>query len=353
MAYASIDKSALFFKNKRFTGNNTSGHAITGVGFQPDMVWFKNASSTQNWRAFDVLRGATYRLVPNENSANAAEAQQLQAFGSDGFTVGADGSVNGNTETMNAFCWKAGTSVSGTTTGSGTGKAYSGSVSTTAGFSIIKYLGNGSAGHTIPHHLSAVPKMIIVKKLTSADWQVYHVGIGNTKKLSLNTTGAASVENTRWNSTTPTSSVFTLGTSGNVNANDVSFIAYCFAEKTGFSKFGTFEGNGTAYPNSPFIYTGFKPKLFLWKNADDSGGDDHWNFVDSEAQQYNARDGGFYWLDSTYTESNFSGNEINFLSNGVKINPASAYHNQSGATYVYMAFGQSIVGSNNIPATAR
>jgi len=350
MAYTSIDKSALFFKNKRFTGNNTSGHAITGVGFQPDMVWFKNASSQQNWRAFDVLRGATYRLVPNENTANGAEAQQLQAFGSDGFTVGADGSVNGNTETMNAFCWKAGGTGSANTSGSINSTV---SVNQTSGFSVVSYTGTG-ANATVGHGLGAVPKMIIVKELNNtSNWIVYHNATGNGKGLQLNTTASTDTDSTFWNSTTPTSTVFSLGSNGNVNGSSDTYIAYCFAEKTGFSKFGTFEGNGTAFPNSPFIYTGFKTKWFLWKNADDSGGDDHWNLVDSEAQQYNTRDGGFYWLDSTYTESNFSGNEINFLSNGVKIQQSSAYHNQSGSTYIYMAFGQSLVGSNNVPCTAR
>lgn len=353
MAYTGINKSSLNYKNKRFTGNNTSGHAITGVGFAPDTVWFKNASSQQNWRWFDRPRGATKRLSHNSNIPEGTEANQLQAFGSDGFTVGADGSVNGNTETMNAFCFKAGGTGSSNTDGS-INTTYT-SVNSSAGFSISTFTGTGSNA-TVGHGLGVAPDMVIVKDRTAGtnnDWFVYHKSISATHYVRINEPDASTTSSTLWQNTAPTSSVFYIGTNGNVNTSGNTYVAYCFASKTGFSKVGSFEGNGSAFPNSPFIYTGFKPKLFIWKNADDGGADDNWNMVDSEAQQYNIRDGGFYWLNSDYTESNFSGNQINFLSNGVKIDKASSYHNQNGSTYIYMAIGQSLVGSNNIPCTAR
>jgi len=343
MAYTGINKSSLNFTTKLFTGNNTNAHAITGVGFQPDMVWFKNRSSQQNWRAFDVIRGATYRIVPNENTANGAEAQQLQAFGADGFTVGADGSVNGNNESMSAYCWKAGNSQGSSNTDGSINTTYT-SVNTTAGFSISSYTGTGSNA-TVGHGLGAVPKMIIIKELNNtSNWIVYHASTGNGKGLQLNTTAATDTDSTFWNSTTPTSSVFSLGNNGNVNGSSDNYIAYCFAEKPGFSKFGSYIGNGEA--NGTFVYTGFKPKMVIVKETGSTG-----NWI-VKNDYYDNQNDHYVLVNSTDAETSGAVVGFDLLSNGFKLRGTAGDSNGSGASISYMAFGQTIVGTNNVPCTA-
>ena len=342
MAYTSINKSSLNFTNKLFTGNNTSGHAITGVGFQPDMVWFRNRSSQQNWRAFDVIRGATYRLVPNEGSVNAAEAQQLQAFGADGFTVGADGSVNGNTEAMSAYCWKAGGSASANTDGSINSTV---SVNTTAGFSIVKWTGSG-ANATIGHGLGATPNVVIVKNLGATEnWVNFHTPFGPTKYVKLNDTSAEATSSDVWNNTAPTSSVFYVGSNSATNQSGNDMIAYCFTDKTGYSKFGKYVGNGNA--DGTFVYTGFKPKMVIVKEYNGSG-----NWIVKNDYYDNQND---HYVLVNEVDAETSGAVVGFdlLSNGFKLRGTAGDSNGSSASILYMAFGQSIVGSNNIPCTAR
>ena len=227
MAYSTISKPGLYFNTKLFEGNGST-QSLTGVGFQPDWVWFKNRDSSQNHRLFDAVRGAGKNIKSNgdtaEIDAGTGASGQLRTFDSDGFSVGSDGSVNNNNESIVAWNWKAGTTGSGTTGGSGTGKSYSYSVNTTAGFSIVKYGGNGTAGHTIPHHLGAIPRFIMVKATTRQDnWRLYHAGISDsdpeTDEIYLDVTNAAVDTNTAWYDTAPTSSVFTVGTNNGVNKN--------------------------------------------------------------------------------------------------------------------------------------
>ena len=223
MAFTTIDKSSSYFKPKAFTGNGSAGNAITGVGFQPDWVWFKNRATTNSHSIFDSVRGTTKNIVSNTSAAESTNSNGLTAFGTDGFTVGSDADVNGNGNGMISWNWKAGTTGSGNTTDS---------VSTTSRFSIIKYVGNGSAGQTIPHHLGVVPKMIIVKPLDAADnWRVYHHNMnysstdGEDYHMQFNSTGGKTDSANYWNDTAPTSSVFTLGSDSGVGANDQEFIA--------------------------------------------------------------------------------------------------------------------------------
>ena len=239
---------------------------------------------------------------------------------------------------------------SGTTTGSGTGKAYSYSVNTSSGFSIVKYLGNGTANHTIPHHLGAKPEWIIVKQLTGTyDWRVYFDKEGNQKIVRLNTSGASSSSTDYWNNTSPTSSVFNLGTGGGVNGNDVPYIAYCFRSITGYSKMGKFNGNGNA--DGPFVYTGFKPSLIIIKDSDNAG--ENWFLFDNKRPGYNVNKNLFN-INDTGAETASGANQIDILSNGFKMRSTNNGTNRSGGEgFNYLAFGQSIVGSNNIPATAR
>ena len=353
MAYTTINKSADYFNTKLFTGNGST-QSITGVGFQPDWIWFKNRSSTQNHRLFDAVRGAGKNLVSNATSAeiNAGTGTdgQLRTFDSDGFSVGSDGSVNNNGENIISWNWKAGTTGSGTSTGSGTGKAYSYSVNTTAGFSIVKYLGNGTAGHTIPHHLGAVPKMIMVKRIDSQNnWTVYHAVQGNTHGSYLDTTAAQVDSDAFWNDTTPTSSVFTLGNGASVNNSSGTYIAYCFAEKTGYSKCGKFIGNQNA--DGSFVYTGFKPQFIFFKQYTSiATASSDWVMTDIKRPGYNVANKKILANESTAESTSET---VNFLSNGFKLDNSTTDLNYSTRTYIYWAFGQSLVGSNNVPCTAR
>ena len=343
MAYTTIDKSSLHFNTVQWTGN-ASTNAITGVGFRPDWIWGKSHTSGYSHQLYDVLRGATYALKTNGDAAQETLSTGLTSFDSDGFTLGSNTNINASGHTVTAWNWKAGTTGSGTTGGSGTAKSYSYSVNTTSGFSIVKYEGNGTNNHQIPHHLGAVPKMIIFKNEQNGyGWDVYHdVSMGNAKRMYLSASNAEASATNFLNSTTPTSTYINLGDAGHTNHSGTSHIAYVFAEKTGYSKFGSYTGNGNA--DGTFVYLGFKPHFFLIKRVDSA---EDWIMTDSKRgypQTWN------YVLAST-NAAEASGLPYDFLSNGVKFRGAT--QNVSGATFLYMAFGQSLVGSNNVPCTAR
>ena len=343
---AIIDKPSDYFNTKLYTGTGSS-HAITGVGFAPNWVWLKRRDTSGNNYVFDTVRGATQRLITNDPASDAVDNASLTAFGSDGFTVNTETDLNANSGTFVSWNWKAGTSVSGTSTGSGTGKAYSGSVNTTSGFSIIKYLGNGSSGHTIPHHLSAVPQFIVVKSLDrGTNWITYQAPLGAGKFLRLNQTNAESTSSSRWNDTTPTSTVFTVGNDGDLNNNDEDYIAYIIANVQGYSKIGNYTGNGNA--DGPFTYLGFKPAFIMIKRTDVAK---NWYINDNLRDGYNNDNP---YLSPNLTAAGTGGTEIDLLSNGFKITASGTGHNQSGGTYIYMAFAENpFVASNFNAATAR
>ena len=348
MAYTTIDKSSLYFNTKLYTGTGSS-NAITGVGFQPDFTWIKDRDATNNHSLYDSVRGVTKVLLSNATNAETTYAQGLTAFGTDGFTVGTDSQNNTNGNDIVSWNWKAGTTGSGTTTGSGYGKAYSYSVNTTAGFSIIQYKGNGSAGQQIPHHLGVVPQCIILKPMDRTDnWRVYHVGTDTTSpgnyQLKLNSTAVRDSGSDVWNDTIPTSTYFTLGSNAGVCANDENFIAYCFTEKVGYSKFGSYVGNGNA--GGTFVYTGFKPQFIIQKPLSTT---QNWQLHDTKRPGYNVKN---YNLSPNNTNAEAENDFIDILSNGFK-NRTSGVLNVANNTHVYIAFGQSIVGSNNVPCTAR
>ena len=348
MAYTTIDDPSDYFNTKLYTGNATNPTTISGIGFQPDWVWTKGRSTAEGHRLCDSVRGATKDILSNTTSVESTNAIGLKSFNSDGYVIGNSNGYNKNTETFVSWNWLAGTSVSGTTTGSGTGKAYSGSVSTTAGFSIIKYLGNGTAGHTIPHHLGAVPEWILVKQTIGGDenWFSYHVGLGNTKDIHLNQANAGATADS-WNDTTPTSSVFSISDQSAVNGNGNTHVAYCFAEKQGYSKFGSYVGNGNV--EGPFVYTGFKPAFVLVKNG--SSNATNWSIVDNKRDSSNDGTPKLLLPDSNSAESTFS--FIDLLSNGFKLRYSSD-SNTSGNVMIYMAFAENpFVTSTGIPTTAR
>jgi hypothetical protein len=347
MAYTTINKSTDYFNTKLYTGTGSS-NALTGVGFQPDMTWIKERGAIGDHFVCDAVRGVTKYILPNATGVEGTNANTLTAFGADGFTVGSDGWTNNNTDTYASWNWKANGAGSANTDGSINSTATS--ANTTAGFSISKYTGTGSNA-TVGHGLGVVPKMIIVKRLDGNDsWWVYNEAIGNGAYLVLSSTGSSSTSGAPglWNSTSPTSSVFSVGTNGGVNASGGTYIAYCFAEKTGYSKFGSYTGNGNA--DGTFVYTGFKPAWVMVKATSISN--EAWKIYDNKRNIFNVSETTLNASDNS-AEGTGSGNYIDILSNGLKIRSNDTRLNQSGQTYIYMAFGQSLVGSNNTPCTAR
>jgi len=351
MSFTDIDDPGEYFNTVLYTGTGSS-NAISGVGFSPNWVWIKERDSTSSHSVSDTIRGVTKRLNPDLTDDEETLSGLMTSFDSDGFTNAADNGVNENTKTYVAWNWKAGTAVSGNSGGSGTAKAYSGSVNTDAGFSIIKYIGNGSSGHTIPHHLSAIPKMMIIKNMTtnSTNWMIYHVALGNTKAIYF-TTAYADIDAGWWNNTSPTSSVFTLGNHDNHNANDNSVIAYCFAEKQGYSKFGSYVGNGNA--DGTFFYLGFKPAWVMLKKTTD--GTSSWCIFDNKRLGRNPNNPRLYANNNNASEGASDEAYVDILSNGFKLRGAQPDINLSGKTYIYMAFAEQpfVTGASAIPATAR
>ena len=341
MAYTTVNKSSLFMNPKLYTGNGAASHAITGVGFQPDWVWLKNRSGADNNSLNDVVRGANKNLVSNNANAEATTTDQLMSFNSDGFTVGASGSANTNGNNFVSWNWKANGSGSANTNGSINSTV---SVNTTSGFSIVKWTGTGSNA-TIGHGLTVAPAMIIVKELgTANDWVVYHKSLGGGKYIYLNqTTGEASAS-TVWQNYDPTSSVFYTGTSGLVSQSE-PYIAYCFAEKTGYSKMGLYTGNGNN--DGAFIYLGFKPAFLMIKRSDQ---DQPWLLFDNK-RSTNVNQSKLF-PNTNGAENNDTSNGIDFLSNGFKLRRNNGESNETG-NYIYMAFGQTLVGTNNVPNNAR
>ena len=269
MAYTTIKKPSDYFNTKLYTGNSST-NAITGVGFQPDWTWIKQRNGTNYHTVFDIVRGATKRIFPNATDAEDTAGSSLTSFDSDGFTLDANAGVNGTGNTFASWNWLASNTTASNTDGSITSTV---SANTTSGFRIISRTGTGSVG-TVGHGLGSVPKMIITKKISASDnWGVYHSSLGATKYLVLNDTSSVGTSTSPFNNTEPTSSVFTVGTGTTWNGSGETFIDYCFAEKKGFSKFGSYTGNGNA--DGTFTYLGFKPAWVMLKRTDASG--ERWN----------------------------------------------------------------------------
>jgi hypothetical protein len=349
MAYTSVDDPTIYFNTKLYTGNGSTGHAITGVGFQPDWVWIKSRDegSGNNHNAFDVIRGASKGLQPNDTDAEYTASSVHESFDTDGFTLGDNGQVNGSSENFVSWNWKAGGSASSNTDGSITSSV---SANTTAGFNIVSWTGTGSTG-TVGHGLGATPSMIIIKERNNAtSWIVYHhknTSAPATDYLLLNSTQATDDYADYFNDTEPTSSVFTIDTAGDINGSSDTYIAYCFAEKKGYSKFGSYLGSGSTSIGS-FIHTGFKPAWVLLKQTDSAGS---WNLYDNKRNGFNV-DNDLILVDAVNAEANAT--FIDFLSNGFKIRDTDDDRNASNGTYIYMAFAESpFTNSNGIPNNAR
>ena len=348
MAYTTINKSTEHFNTITWSGTG-SGKSETGVGFQPDWVWTKGRTlGGYNHYIVDAVRGSTKVVYSNLTEAEDTDSNGISAFGSDGYTFGTSNGYNNGSNTYVAWNWKAGGGQGSSNTAGSINTTYT-SVNTTAGFSISTYTGNGSNNATIGHGLGAVPKMMIFKILSSADdWTVYHAFLGATKKLNLNDTGAASTVPQIFNDTEPTSSLITFGTHSRTNSSGGNYVCYAFAEKTGYSKFGSYTGGGSD-GDGVFIYTGFKPAFVIIKKTSATG---NWILLDSKRS--NNVNQSKLFPDTNDAENTDTGNGVDLLSNGFKCRRNNGETNESGASYIYMAFAEApLVGSNNVPCTAR
>ena len=349
MAYTTIDKPSDYFNTKLYTGNGST-QSITGVGFQPDWLWIKQRSNAENHFLFDAVRGVNKRLISNLDGTESTEANSMTSFDSDGFSLGnGRDEVNQSGASIVAWNWKAGTSFTNDASSTGIGSIDStGSASDTSGFSIVSYTGSGSSA-TLKHGLSTAPKLVIVKNRGDArPWTVGSTAIGFDHILKLNETSAKENNDEMFGDTAPTSSVFTVNNSVFTNSSGHNYIAYCFAEKKGYSKFGSYTGNGNA--DGTFVYTGFKPAFVLCKNTGNSGA--QWLMVDNKRVGINPIEN-YVQANSSSAEATGTDN-YDFLSNGFKCRSTNSWNNQSGYNIIYMAFAENpFVTSTGVPATAR
>ena len=331
-AYTTIDDPEAYFQVKLYTGtNDDTAFTLDGdTDMQPDLVWLKvrSAGSGQDHTLFDSVRGVTKFVEANNGLAEATGSNYLTAFNSDGFTLGDDQShVNAASDTYVAWCWKE---------------------STTSGFDIDAYDGTGSA-RTEAHSLSAVPEWYIVKELDNAgSWYTYTKTTGNEQSMFLNGTNQiAEASSGYWNSTTPTSSVFSLGTNAGVNQSSTGYIAYLWRSVQGYSKLGSYTGNGSA--DGTFVYTGFRPAWVIVKNADAL---ENWIIFDNKRPGRNLTDA--LLKPNLSNAESTSGVKFDLLSNGFKARVSDAEGNSSGDDFIYMAFAEApFVNSEGVPGNAR
>jgi len=346
-AQTDSDYPAKQFGSVLYTGNGTSNNAITGLGFQPDLVWTKNRSNVADYSnaLVDSSRGRAKVLYSQRTDAEPSDSgasDDVKSFDSDGFTVGTGNniSINANTHTYVGWCWRA----NGGTTASNTDGSITSTVqaNTAAGFSIITYTGTGSNA-TIGHGLSAKPDFILFKRRSGGvqNWKVYHTGTG-VKVLTLNDSRAVETDSSMFNNTEPTSSVISIGTQTNVNTSSGDQLCYAWHDVEGFQKFGTYEGNGNA--DGPFIYTGFRPRMLFIKNSEQSA---NWEVHDTARSTFNVVDDYLFW-DTNATENSASGTfAVDILSNGFKIRSTETNLNTSGRTFIYGAWADVPFKYNN------
>ena len=333
-----ISNGAAYMAASLYTGNGSTQsitNTVNGVSFKPDLIWIKSRSNALSHKLVNSVVGIQKALSSDSTAAESSDTGGVTAFNSNGFTIGTTLAYNTNAATFVAWQWLAGAgSTSSNTSGSITSTV---SVNATAGFSIATYTGTG-ANATVGHGLGVAPSMIIVKSRSAAatNWVTYTASQGATKYLLLNTTAAVVTDSTPWNNTSPTSSVFSVGTSSNTNGNTSTFVAYCFAAVAGYSAFGSYTGNGSA--DGPFVYLGFRPRFVMVKRTDSTGG---WNITDTSIAPYNLSQA---LLQANTSAAEVSTAELDILSNGFKYRGTSTNvlfdHNVSGATYIYAAFAE-------------
>lgn len=337
------------FNTVLYTGNGST-QSITGVGFQPDLLWIKARTSTDYHGLFDSSRGSTKRLFVNETDAESTQSAGVTSFDSDGFSLGSNLGQNRNTTTFVGWNWKGN---GGTTSSDGNGDITSTvQVNSLAKSSIVLYTGFGESVKTVGHGIGAVPETIwFFPRSSSGNRHVYHHKIGNGKALYFNENNTEQTDGNFLNNTTPTSSLITLGTSSAANPESVTMVAYCYTGVEGFSQFGSYVGNGAN--NGPYVYTGFKPAWLMIKCS--SGHAESWHIWDNKRM---VPDGGFTGDTGTRggggnpnqaaLSPNTDGQDtsastpynIDFLSQGFKIREDHDLLNGSGDTYVYWAFAE-------------
>jgi hypothetical protein len=352
MAYTVVDKGSKYFDTSLYTGTGSS-QSISNLNFQPDFTWIKGRSGATDHALYDNVRGVQKDLVSNATSAETTQTTGLTAFGSTGFTIGALAKLNTSSATYCSWNWLGANTTVSNTSGSITSTV---SANTTSGFSIVSWTGTGANG-TVGHGLGTTPAMIITKARSafgSDAWYVVHqkswgndgngLVLNNTAGIYNRVTDLAGTGITAWSSST-----FTInqGSASFLNNTSIPYIGYCFAEVKGFSKFGSYIGNGNA--NGTFVYTGFKPAFIIIKR-NEAGYD--WHMHDNKRDTSNVVKNRMSPND-VYAEST-NIDLMDFTSNGFKLRTTTASWNGSGATWIYMAFAESpIVSSKGIPTTAR
>jgi len=342
MAYSTVTKSSLHHGNLNYDGNGGT-NAKSGFGFAPDFIIAKVRNHVYDWNVYDKVRGVQKLIRPNQTNAENTESTSVTSFDSDGYTFGAYAGVNENGRPYTNSAWKAGTT-SGITTGGATITPSSYSFNATAGFSVIAYTGTGSAA-TIPHGLGVAPEMIWVKRLdSSAGWCIYFVrdGAGYYQRF---TSGNRTADNNIWNNTAPTTNLFSVGTDTDVNGNGNTYVAYCFAPVTGFCKVGDYNGN--TQNDGVFVHCGFRPQTVFIKNR---GSSKNWYYYNDKRLGYNPNNRP---QKVSASDAELTNKYIDLYANGFKLRSNDTEINANGNMYNFAAWGQTLVGSNNVPATAR
>ena len=350
MAYTTINKAKEHFTPFTYTGTG-SATTKTGVGFTPDLAWGKNTDVGQSWWSIDQIRGNSYYLPLNSTNM---QNNDVGNFGitTDGLTFpNGDQFFNGSGHLHGSWLWKGAGSSSSNTDGTITANV---NANPTAGFSIIDFTGTEASG-SVGHGLGAEPSCFVMRRYTddgyasTSEWYVYHKSVGGSNYLRFNgNNGQTTNDGTLWNTSTPvTSSVINIGSNANSNHSGNKTIIYAWVEKPGYSKFGKYTGNG----GNQFIYTGFKPSFFLLKSYNQLV---NWKLMDNKRDPHNPVEGTLN-LNTQDVEDDNAAYAMDFVSNGVMLRNGNANMNQPGGSYsyVYMAFGQTLVGSNNVPCTAR
>ena len=345
MAYTTIDKPSDYFNTVTYQGSGGNNFAISSLDFAPNLTWIKRMTSTQNHFLFDTVRGNNKYVNSNTSDQESTEANSF-TFDSNGFTFPTYwDALSDSSGTTAAWNWKANGAGSANTDGSISSTV---SASTTSGFSIVSYTGTG-ANATVGHGLGVAPSMVITKRLSSTDdWIVWNKGLTNPASyLYLNSSNAEMGSVAAYQNITPTSTLLYPGTDGRTNGNGDTYISYVFADVQGYSKFGSYTGNGNA--DGTFVYTGFKPAWIMFKQTNTSGG--QWYIYDNKRGQNELDEHLYPNLSSAEATGD---NAIDILSNGFKMRSSNGDSNASGSTYIYMAFAEApLVGTNNVPCTAR
>jgi len=359
MAYTTIDDPSAYFHTQLYTGNGSSQTVTNDANagdFKPDWIWVKNRSTADSNMLSDSSRGSTKALVSEGNGAEFTPTNGNLAFLTDGFSFGSNNNYNRNTDSFVAWQWKANGGSLTTAAESGSNVGYSRQVNTTSGFAIIKYTGIGS-GAAVIHGMGATPSFFTVKNLGGGGWSWYtyhhkNTSSPNTENLYLNNTDATADMDTVWNDQYPSSTEIKLGTNGGVNADGNEYIMYAFAEKQGYSKFGSYTGNGHA-TDGPFVYLGFKPAWLLYRNVSRA---ENWLIEDNKRNTFNRVAGAKLQANVTDAETSETRWGFDFLSNGFKVRNTESQNanNGSGETIIYMAFAEHpFVSSKGVPTTAR